>query len=84
MQLVKVYAKIKCVSRDTPVSPARYQVEYVFLTGAKRSDAVALVPATPGSESSLLYKIKALLIAHLNAAYAPETFSSGNVMLFGG
>lgn len=77
---MKVYAKIRAVRR-TPAP--QFDVEYVLLYGDVRSDCVALTPAAYSNEIGFTFAIKQALRAYLNATYAPETFSSGDILLFG-
>jgi hypothetical protein len=80
---MKVYATIANVSRESDTSPAVFKLDYMFLKGAKRSDSVGLIPQAYGNELVLIFKLKQLLAAHLNATYAPLTFTPLDVLIAG-
>jgi hypothetical protein len=80
---MKAYARVRAVCR-TPPAAAAFEVEYTLLVGAQRSDCVALTPNSYISESSLVASLKSQLRSHLNAKYAPETFTTSDIVLFGG
>ena len=81
---MKCYARVVCVSRAAPTMPPLFELEFVMLTGDKRSDRVAVDPGHYSNEGALVVKLKQKFIAKLNALYAPETFVMSDIVLFGG
>jgi hypothetical protein len=78
---VKIYATIANVSRESDTSPAVFKINYMFLTGERRSDSVLLTPTGITNELVLSFKLKLLLVAHLNVAFAPLTFNISDILL---
>ncbi len=81
---MKVYANIRCASRETDTAPVSYRIDYVFMVGTKRSDSTTLIPTNYSNESTLLWRLKQGLVSHLANKYAPETFAASDILLFGG
>ncbi len=80
---MKVYARLACVSRESSLAAAVYEVDYILLTGDKRSDRAQLAAGSYSNEGTLLYNLRQSLKAHLNAKYAPSTFNSSDIVIFG-
>lgn len=76
---MKVYASVRAVRRN----PTTFEVEYLLLVGAPRSDCVALTPGSYTNEASLIFALKQVLRTHLVAKYAPEPFAISDILLFG-
>ena len=81
---MKVYARIECVSRISATSSILFEVSYVLLTGAKRSDRALLDPGALTTESALVHHLKQQLQTFLQSRYTPETFAVSDIALFGG
>lgn len=77
---MKVSATLRITRDDAGV---RYEVDYICLTGAKRSDCIQIEPGWFTGEDSLLYRAKQKLRDYLNAQYAPEVFGLSDIVLFG-
>ena len=83
---MKVYATIQSPYRATTGGALKFHVDYFFCTGPLRNDTVALTVSAPhaiGNEGQLRYAMKVLLVAHLNATFAPEVFSVMDVVGLG-
>ena len=81
---MKIHAMIQSPYRAG--GTLKFHVDYFFCTGPLRNDTVALTvpsPQTITNEGQLRYTLKALLVAHLNATFAPETFSIVDVVGLG-
>ena len=81
---MKCYARVACVSRAVPTMLPLFELDFVMLTGDKRSDRIIVDPGHYSNEGVLVVKLKQKLIAKLNALYAPETFVMSDIVLFGG
>ena len=83
---MKVHAMIHSPYRAPTGGALKFHVDYFFCTGPMRNDTVALTVPTPqiiASEGQLRYTLKVLLVAHLNATFAPEVFSVMDIVGLG-
>lgn len=79
---MKVHATASVPYRETETEPPTFKIDFVFMSGAKRSDSVGVVPGAYYNEASLVYQLKQALVVHLRTKYAPETFQTSDVVLF--
>ena len=77
---MKIHASVTSPTRASDTEPTLFLVDYCFLTGAKRSGTVKLMPTNFNSESQLAHKLKVLLVAALETTYAPEQFSPSDIL----
>ena len=77
---MKIHAHVTSPTRALDSDPTLFLVDYFFLTGPKRSATVSLMPTNFNSENQLTHKLKLLLVATLEAKYAPENFSTGDIL----
>ena len=77
---MKIHATINSPTRASDTDPTFFLVDYFFLTGVKRAETVRLMPTQYSGESQLIHKLKVLLVAHLELKYAPENFSTNNII----
>lgn len=79
---MKVHATVAVPYRATETDAPVFRVDYVFTSGALRSDTVGLTIGAYYNEVSMLYQLKQALVVHLQSKYTPETFRTSDIVLF--
>jgi hypothetical protein len=79
---MKIHAKHAAPYREIEGGPLLFPVEYTFTAIERQSDSVALSPTNWANETHLMYLLKQALLTHLRAKYAPEQFSTSDVVMF--
>lgn len=79
-QSKKVFANLFSRTRVEGQNKLRCVIEYVLLTGAARSGKVYADIGPIRNEAGFTDDLKDALTAHLNATYAPESFTPGDIV----
>jgi hypothetical protein len=79
---MKVHAKHRQPSRESVTLPPTFLVDYAFVSGDIRSDCASLTIGGYANESQLNYLLKQALLVYLRTKYAPETFTTSDVVMF--